>query len=89
MPGDDGVAPRAVLLHAELDLTVPYVAVELDERTGIEELLDPLPREQLAALALPGDLWLARRARRLLPELREPAELRFRRVVRLGHRRGA
>ena len=36
-------------------------AVELDERAGVEELLEPLPGEQLPALALPRDVLLARR----------------------------
>jgi hypothetical protein len=34
---------------------VADVAVDLDERTRIEELDEPLPREQLALLALPLD----------------------------------
>ena len=87
--GDDGVAPRAVLAHLELDLAVADEAVELDERARIEELLEPLAREELAALALPRDVLLARRMERLLAQLLEPAELRLGRVVGLGHRRGA
>ncbi len=87
--GDDGVAPRAVLAHVELDLAVADEAVELDERARVEELLEPLAREELAALALPLDVPLARRMERLLAQLLEPAELRLGRVVRLGHRRGA
>ena len=50
--GDDRVAPRPVLAHPELDLAVAHEAVELDERARVEQPLDPLAREQLAALAL-------------------------------------
>ena len=84
--GDDGVAPRAVVAHPELDLAMADEAVELDERAGVEELLEPLAREQLAALALALDVPLARRVRRLLAQLLEPAELRLGRVVDLRHR---
>ena len=54
--GDDGVAPRPVLAHVELDLAVTDEAVELDERARIEELLEPLAREELPALALALDV---------------------------------
>ena len=87
--GDDGVAPRPVLAHLELDLAMPDEAVELDERARVEELLEPLAREELPALALARDVRLARRMERLLAQLLEPAELRLGRVVDLGHRRGA
>jgi hypothetical protein len=76
-------------VHPELDLAVPDEAVELDERVRIEELLEPLAREQLAPLALPLDVLLAPGMKRLVSKLLEPAELRLGRVVRLGHRRGA
>ena len=89
VPGDDGVAPRAVVAHLELDLAMPDEAVELDERAGVEELLEPLAREELAALALASDVPLARGVRRFLAQLLEPAELRLGRVVDLRHLRGA
>ena len=86
---DHRIAPGPVVAHVELDLAVPYEPVELDERARVEQLLEPLPREQLAALALARDVLLARRVERLLAKLLEPAELRLGRVVRVGHRRGA
>ena len=89
MTRHDRVAPRPVRAHVELDLAVADEAVELDERAGVEELVEALPGEQLAALALPHDRFPVLRGRRLGLELLEPAELRLGRVVRLGHRRGA
>ena len=89
VPGDDGVTPRAVVAHLELDLAMPDEAVELDERAGVEELLEPLTREELAALALASNVALARGVRRFLAQLLEPAELRLGRVVDLRHLRGA
>ena len=80
---------RAVVAHVELDLAMADEAVELDERARIEELLEPLAREQLSALALALDVPLARRMQCLLAQLLEPAELGLGRVVDLGHRRGA
>ena len=68
---------------------MPDEAVELDERAGVEELLEPLAREELAALALASDVPLARGVRRFLAQLLEPAELRLGRVVDLRHQRGA
>ena len=79
----------AGLAHPELDLAMSDVAVELDERAGVEELLEPLAGEELAALALTLDVLLARRLQRLRAQLLEPPELGLRRVVDLGHRRGA
>ena len=35
---------------------MPDEAVELDERARVEELLEPLAREELAALALASDV---------------------------------
>src|SRR5439155_27085764 len=52
---DHRVAVRATLSHPELGLPVPDVAVELDERAGIEQLLGPLPRQQLPLAALSLD----------------------------------
>src|SRR5262249_6870054 len=82
----DGVAPRALVAHPELDLAVPDEAVELHERARVEELLEPLASEQLAALALAYHGLLARGLERLLAQLLEPAKLGLGRVVRLRHR---
>ena len=62
-----------------------YVAVELDERARIEQLLDPLAREQLALLALPLDRFLAPCVQRFVAQLLELLELGLRRFVRRGH----
>ena len=40
--GDDGVAPRPVLLHVEVVRAVADERVELLERAGVEQLLDAL-----------------------------------------------
>ena len=40
--GDDAVAERAPLLHAEVGGAVPGERVELDERAGVEQHLQPL-----------------------------------------------
>ena len=87
--GDDRVAVRPVRHRVEVGIPVPDVAVELDERARVEQLLDPLAREQLPALPLPRDRLLVARVRGLLGELLEPGELGGGRVVRLGHGRGA
>ncbi len=47
--GDDGVAPRPVLLHVEVERAVAHERVELLERARIQQLLDPLARGHLAA----------------------------------------
>ena len=44
--GDDGVAVRAAVHHPEVRLAVADVAVELDERARVAELLGALAREQ-------------------------------------------
>src|SRR5262249_33096611 len=49
--------------------------VELLERAGIEQLLDPLPCGELALLVLLGDGLLGAGVDRLLPELAEGGEL--------------
>ena len=46
--GDDGVAPGPLLVHVELVGPVPHEGVELLERAGVEQLLDPLAGGQLA-----------------------------------------
>jgi hypothetical protein len=63
---------------------VARVAVELDERTGIEQPLEPLAREQLAGLTLALDSLRARGVQRFLAELLEPLELRLGRLLRSG-----
>ena len=50
--GDDRVADGPPLDHPELGLAVADVAVELDERARVAQLLGPLAREQLPGLAL-------------------------------------
>ena len=50
-------------IDAEVGVAVADVAVELDERARVEQLLDPLAREQLPPLALPRDRLLAARVR--------------------------
>jgi hypothetical protein len=47
-PGDDAVAVRPVLLHAEAGAAVPGQLVEFLERAGVEQQLDPFARGQLA-----------------------------------------
>ena len=87
--GDDRIAPGTVLVHPELDLAVAHEAVELDEGSRVEELLDPLAGEQLSALALTFDVRVTRVIAGFFAELLEPAELRLGRVVNVSHRRGA
>src|SRR5205085_857624 len=65
---------------------VAGVAVELDERAGIEQLLDPLAREQLSLRALALDRRLAALVTGLLAQPHELVELRLRRLVRGRHR---
>ena len=65
---------------------MPHEAVELNERAGVEQLLETFAGEQLSALTLARDVLLAARVQRLLAELLELAKLRLGRVVRLRHR---
>ena len=53
--GDDTVGERPVVLDTEAVGAVPGEHVELDERTLVEEDLEPLPRRQLAAVVLALD----------------------------------
>ena len=55
VPRHDRVAPGPLVAHPELALAVADEAVELDERAAVEEELEPLAREELPALVLPGD----------------------------------
>ena len=66
-----------------------HEAIELHEGARVEELLDPLPREELPPLPLSSNVPLARRVERVLAQLLEPLELGLGRVVDLCHRRGA
>ena len=83
---DDGVAPGPVLAHPELDLAVADEAVELDERARVEQEVDPLAGEQLAAVVLPRDRLLRPRVRRGLAQLTQPGELLLGRLVPGRHR---
>ena len=50
--GDNGIPVGTALEHSEARLAMSDVAVELEERTRIEQFLHPLAREQLSLLAL-------------------------------------
>ena len=50
--GDDRVAPGARLVHLEVVRAVAHVRVELLERAGVEQLLDPLAGRVLALRVL-------------------------------------
>ena len=86
---DDRVAVRAAVHHPEVRFAVAHVAVELDERARVAELLRSLASEQPPFLAPPLHRLLAARVQRLVAQLAQPLQLRLRRVVRLRHRRGA
>src|SRR5207248_1790719 len=79
--GDDRVTVRAIIGHPELDLAVTDIAVELDERAGVAELLGALAGEEATFLAALRDGLLAARVERLAAQLLEPRELARRRVV--------
>jgi hypothetical protein len=87
--GHDRVAPRPVVVHPELDLAVTDEAVELDERAGIEQEVEPLACEELPALVLARDGLLRARVRRLLRKLPQPGELLCGRLVAGRHPCGA
>ena len=73
--GDDGVAPGPVLLHLEVVGAVADEGVELLERAGVEQLLDPLAGGQLALRVLLLDRLLGGRVDRLLAQLAQVGEL--------------
>ena len=83
--GDDRVAVRAPVHHPEVRLAVADVAVELDERARVAELLRALAREQAAFVAPLLHRALAAGVQRLVAQLAQPLELRLRRLVRIGH----
>jgi hypothetical protein len=87
--GDDGVAVRAAIHHPEVRLAVADVAVELDERARVAELLGALAGQEPALLTAARDGLLAAGMERLPAQLLEPLELVRRRFVPLSHRRGA
>src|SRR5207248_10496247 len=82
VPGDDGVAVGAALQHPEVRLAVADVAVELDERAGVAELLGPLAGEQLPRLRMLRDRLLRPMMLRLVAQLLQPVELLAGRFVR-------
>src|SRR5262249_17875329 len=53
--GHDGVAVRPTVQHSEVRLAVADVAVELDERAGVEQPYQTLSREKLSLGSLPLD----------------------------------
>ena len=73
--GDDRVAVGSPLEHAEARFAMPDVAVELEERAGIEQFFHSLAGEQLPLLALSRNRALAARMPRLLAQLGELAQL--------------
>jgi hypothetical protein len=79
--GHDGVAPRAVLLHVEVVRAVAHERVELLERAGVEQLLDPLARGVFALRVLLLDGGRGGGVDRLLAQLSQLLELL---VERLG-----
>jgi hypothetical protein len=60
---------------------VADVAVDLDERSRVEETLQALAGEQLALRSLPVDRLLRSLAERPVTKLAEPLELRLSRVA--------
>ncbi len=50
--GDDAVAGNAFLFHPEVGAAMGLELVELDERAGVEQELDPLAGGHFARLAL-------------------------------------
>jgi hypothetical protein len=65
------------------------VAVQLDERAGIAELLGALASEELSLFATARDGLLAACMERLSPQFLQPLELSCGRFVPVCHRHGA
>ncbi len=80
--GDDRVAVRPALEHPEVRLAMAHVAVELDERPRIAELLGALAREQLPCFLVLRDRLLGARVLRLVAQVLEPLQLLGGRLVR-------
>src|SRR5207244_3427860 len=74
---DDRIAVGPPLEHPEVRLTMAHVAIELDERTRIQQLDEALAREQLSLLALPLDCLLGAGVLGLVAQLLKPVELRL------------
>ena len=83
--GDDAVGERPGVLDAEPVGAVAGEHVELDERVGIEQELDPLTRGELAALVLALDRRRAAGVQRLLAQLGELLEPLLDRVDGVEH----
>ena len=73
--GDHRVAVGPALLHVELVGAVADEGVELLERAGVEQLLDPLAGGELALRVLLLDRLLGGRVDRLLAQLAQLGEL--------------
>ncbi len=85
--GDDAVGERPVVLDAEAVRAVAGEHVELDERAGVEQLLDALARGQLAPGVLALDGRRVARVQRLLLQLAQLVDALLDRV-RAGRRFG-
>src|SRR5436190_2968303 len=83
--GDDRIAVGPPLPHPELGLAVTHVAVELDERAGIEELFRALTREELALVSLTLDRALAAGVTGFVAQLLQALELGRRRLDLARH----
>src|SRR6185437_10784273 len=86
---DNRVAVRTAIHHPEVRLAVADVAIELDERAWIAQLLGALAGEELPLFTPARDRLLAARVKRLSSQLLQPLELSSGCFVRLAHRRGA
>src|SRR5262249_34889979 len=75
--GHDAVGERSVGLDAEAVRAVPGEHVELDERARVEQLLQPLTREQLAPFVLALDRAGTAGLERLLTQFLELVETLF------------
>ena len=73
--GDDTVARDPLRLHAEVGAAMRDEPVELDERAGVEKLLDPLARRVLAGGVLSVDAGLTAAEARGLVECFESFEI--------------
>ena len=73
--GDDAVPEHLLLLHAEIGATVGDEAVELDERPGIDEEVDPLAGRELPPFVLLLDSLLASAEKRATVQLVEAEQV--------------
>src|SRR5690606_17498897 len=72
VPRDDAVAEDLLLGHAEVRRAMGHEAIELHEAARIEQLVDALPRRELAPRVLLGDARLSAARQSPLVELPEP-----------------